>query len=1274
MKRKRLPRLAALAMVLLLVIQTMPAFAAETNPVGETGKSIEDVSSFVTEEDNNSDQDSLSDTSVGVLMRSLLNVRAFANSETNTYTVDADLSYETNIGQLYYANRSYPGEFIPSVFTNGRYVYYPGTSIIVSNFYPKVVGTYLQTLLESWCSDQGIDSSNLQITGETYNIGARLQAADESGSEFIKGINNPVITNKSSACTITGTNDENNSYLLNVAGSIQLGSTSTLEDIADINNNILGGFYNSSSFEGTINVVPYMNVTISFTYNGAQYEVTFNDEADTNQTRFVSNDNYLDIEEADSDADLLAQVKSGDSTVYQGTEHDHVVEVDPGQNTEIDYEFHTDFSPVIEILKSVYNSIDRNFDTDNNDLAEYLDTNAIAHQLYRSLSQIDNQSFMTIKLKLPDGLNYDFDESKSNIAFKSNSSDNIVTDDGAAVYLSDYCQLRLNNDGYEYDESNNTITIKVTLLHSAKSLKENGICLPSDSKAAQLGYIKRLWQDLENSDVSIVVPEVYANANSLEVGKYYTAVAKASGVICFGFYAHNYLFEIPAPQVQLESVSNSAWNFVSLYEAASAADDGYDSLYDTIQPTTVDPLDFDGGLFFEEDIDNPQIFGHTWESKQDPATKDYIQTEDNSNEMWFTVTPATFKIHKSVDENYANLLDEDATYDFEITMTDKDGNPLSGDYNAYVTEDSDSSVTTTKTVTFTNGKATVSLKAGETIGIGVSDGCKYTVKEDLSSSDFYARYTDQSGNTSTGTSAANDGVSGVYDISDSIEAGTANVDCCNYPAYSLQVTKKVASSDDLASLKDKEFPFAIQFKNDNFDVDGSYKAEKYTGGKLNDATGKFEYSSEPTEETVTIKDLKLQTSLKHGESLKIKGLPVGTTFTVTESGAEGFSVSGDVDGTAFTGTEASGTLAKDDSAVMFVNTQNPPVVPETQSVKVNKVWAKDDSSTRPSSVQVQLYQNGKAYGDPVTLNESINWSYTWNDLAADQKYAVVEVNVPSSYESSVTNKNNVWTVTNTKKDTTTPDKQSVKVNKVWANDDSSTRPSSVKMQLYQNGSVYGDAVTLSETNDWSYTWTGLEADQKYTVAEVNVPDGYESSVTNKDNVWTVTNTKKDTTTPDKQSVKVNKVWANDDSSTRPSSVQMQLYQNGEVYGDAVTLSETNDWSYTWTGLDPDQKYTVAEVNVPDGYESSVKNENNVWTVTNTKKGTDTPSDATTNTPGSPSNTTTNTTSNNNSEPAEAVNASPAKTGDTSPIGIWLLIILAASAGAIFAVVKKRANR
>ncbi len=73
--------------------------------------------------------------------------------------------------------------------------------------------------------------------------------------------------------------------------------------------------------------------------------------------------------------------------------------------------------------------------------------------------------------------------------------------------------------------------------------------------------------------------------------------------------------------------------------------------------------------------------------------------------------------------------------------------------------------------------------------------------------------------------------------------------------------------------------------------------------------------------------------------------------------------------------------------------------------------------------------------------------------------------------------------------------------KAWAdaNDQDGIRPSSVKAQLYADGTPLGDPVELSEADGWTHTWTGLfmkEAgkDVVYEVEEVSVPKGYEASV------------------------------------------------------------------------------------------------------------------------------------------------------------------------------------
>jgi len=86
------------------------------------------------------------------------------------------------------------------------------------------------------------------------------------------------------------------------------------------------------------------------------------------------------------------------------------------------------------------------------------------------------------------------------------------------------------------------------------------------------------------------------------------------------------------------------------------------------------------------------------------------------------------------------------------------------------------------------------------------------------------------------------------------------------------------------------------------------------------------------------------------------------------------------------------------------------------------------------------------------------------------------------------------------------DTVSVSVYKIWKG--TNAPPASVSMQLYRNGTAYGDPMPLTEDNYWSYTWDGLDAAGTWTVDEVNVPAGYTKSVEGTvGNGFVITNTK-----------------------------------------------------------------------------------------------------------------------------------------------------------------------
>lgn len=91
------------------------------------------------------------------------------------------------------------------------------------------------------------------------------------------------------------------------------------------------------------------------------------------------------------------------------------------------------------------------------------------------------------------------------------------------------------------------------------------------------------------------------------------------------------------------------------------------------------------------------------------------------------------------------------------------------------------------------------------------------------------------------------------------------------------------------------------------------------------------------------------------------------------------------------------------------------------------------------------------------------------------------------------------------------------VTKVWDDDNNknNARPDSVEVQLYADGEVCGDPVTLNDDNSWSYTWSNLykyqysngvatSTEVNYTVGETPV-EGYTPEITETDGVFTITN-------------------------------------------------------------------------------------------------------------------------------------------------------------------------
>ncbi|KAA0768954.1 Cna B-type domain-containing protein, partial [Bacillus sp. BB51/4] len=261
-------------------------------------------------------------------------------------------------------------------------------------------------------------------------------------------------------------------------------------------------------------------------------------------------------------------------------------------------------------------------------------------------------------------------------------------------------------------------------------------------------------------------------------------------------------------------------------------------------------------------------------------------------------------------------------------------------------------------------------------------------------------------------------------------------------------------------------------------------------------------------------------------------------------------------------------------------------------VEGTKTWKDDNAKDRPEMIKVDLLQNGTVIATQE-VNKATDWKYEFKDLAAyDEngvayKYEVKEQAV-AGYESKV----NGTDITNTKVGET-----KVEGTKTWKDDNATDRPTMIKVDLLQNGKVVDTKEVTAETN-WKYTFEKLQAyDEngvayKYEVKEQPVA-GYESKVSGTD----ITNTK-----VAKLTVEGTKTWNDNQATDRPSSIKVDLLQNGKVVDTKEVTAATN-WKYAFTDLEAyDEngvayKYEVKEQPV-DGYKSEVKG----YDITNTKVG------------------------------------------------------------------------
>lgn len=160
--------------------------------------------------------------------------------------------------------------------------------------------------------------------------------------------------------------------------------------------------------------------------------------------------------------------------------------------------------------------------------------------------------------------------------------------------------------------------------------------------------------------------------------------------------------------------------------------------------------------------------------------------------------------------------------------------------------------------------------------------------------------------------------------------------------------------------------------------------------------------------------------------------------------------------------------------------------------------------------------------------------------------------------------------------------------KIWVDDGNAhgTRPSSITVTLYANGSRQSATPTWAGTNSdaWVYTFSGLPTvdasgnEITYTVQEAPV-DGYESTV----NGTTITNRLVPQEPKEYKTLEGTKTWNDNDNmlGIRPSYITVRLLRD-DVEIDSRTVTAANGWKYSFGRLPMDDgygnayKYTLRE--------------------------------------------------------------------------------------------------
>ena len=275
-------------------------------------------------------------------------------------------------------------------------------------------------------------------------------------------------------------------------------------------------------------------------------------------------------------------------------------------------------------------------------------------------------------------------------------------------------------------------------------------------------------------------------------------------------------------------------------------------------------------------------------------------------------------------------------------------------------------------------------------------------------------------------------------------------------------------------------------------------------------------------------------------------------------------------------------------------------IPETVQIPVSVKWddANNQDGKRLDSVEAELYAEGQATGNKVTLDEKNSWKASFKkvDVKKDGKRINYTVKTTENKDYTITTTGNVLDdngVVVTYKHV--PETVNVSIKSTWndANNQDGIRPATISVQLMKDDKEEGDNINLKLA--FSKTWSNLPKyangkEIKYAVAisdvsgytkkvTGSVADGYVAAFTH--SVY-------------KTSVVVQNTWSDLDNAllTRPSSLTVQIYANGKATSKKVVLNSANKWKATVSGLNKNSAgkkitYSAKLVKTPTGYKVTI---------------------------------------------------------------------------------------